>query len=133
MENRIILDDPDYKQQIIIQDNKAKGVWILLGIIALIITAIVVFTPHGNNKDTLNGEYFAQLDVAANILKFSSNGEFARFSRTFGDWELTKGGKYSIDGSTLVLCYSDGKIRELYYDSENDTITEEGYIFRRLD
>ena len=124
MENRIILDDPDYKQQIIIQDNKAKGVWILLGIIALIITAIVVFTPHGNNKDTLNGEYFAQLDVAANILKFSSNGEFARFSRAFGDWELTKGGKYSIDGSTLVLCYSDGKIRELYYDSENDTITE---------
>lgn len=38
MKNRISLDDPDYNQnqQVVIQDNKAKIVWIILSIIAVI-------------------------------------------------------------------------------------------------
>ena len=46
MKNRISLDDPDYNQnqQVVIQDNKAKIVWIILSIIAVIFGSIIILT-----------------------------------------------------------------------------------------
>ena len=44
MKNRINLDDPNYNQQVVIQDNKAKIVWIILGIIAVILGTVIILT-----------------------------------------------------------------------------------------
>lgn len=57
MKNRISLDDPDYnqKQQVVIQDNKAKIVWFILGIIAAIIIVFAVFsTKNSKNSGSQN-------------------------------------------------------------------------------
>ena len=57
MEDRIILDDPDYNQnqQVVIQDYKAKKLWILLGVIAAILIVIVIVIAQSSNNHKLNG------------------------------------------------------------------------------
>ena len=52
MKNRISLDDPDYNQnqQVVIQDNKAKIVWIILSIIAVIFGSIIILTSQNHNR-----------------------------------------------------------------------------------
>ena len=70
--------------------------------------------------------YIAYTDLADNIINFASNGGFARYSRTFGDWLLVTGGKYSLEGSSLLLYCYDGHIHKFYYDRANDTMTQEG-------
>lgn len=52
MKNRISLDNPDYNQnqQVVIQDNKAKIVWIILSIIAVIFGSIIILTSQNHNQ-----------------------------------------------------------------------------------
>lgn len=126
MKNRINLDDPNYNQQVVIQDNKAKIVWIILGIIAVILGTVIILTSQNSGATKLNGEYVAQTEFGDNLINFSNNGGFARFSRPFGDWHLVTGGKYSLKGSSLILYCSDGRIHKFYYDSANDTMTQDG-------
>ncbi len=51
MKNRVSLDDPDYNQnqQVMIRDNKAKKLWLILGIIAAIIIIIGVALQNGGS------------------------------------------------------------------------------------
>lgn len=53
MKNRVSLDDPDYNQnqQVAIQDNKAKKLWLILGIIAAIIIIGVALQNGGSGKN----------------------------------------------------------------------------------
>ena len=60
MKNRISLDDPDYNQnqQVVIQDNKAKIVWIILSIIAVIFGSIIILTSQKYSlQGTTQGRY----------------------------------------------------------------------------
>lgn len=57
MNKRINLDDPDYNQnQVTIQKNKAKIVWIVIVVLSalLIITAIVLQSGNGGGNSTSN-------------------------------------------------------------------------------
>ena len=87
----------------------------------------------GGGGNPLVGEYIAQTALSDNLINFSGNGGFARFARTFGDWELVAGGKYTLSGSSLTLKCSDGRIWEFYYDRANDTLLQQGVniTFRR--
>lgn len=57
MSNRIDLDDPNYNQnqnRVVIQDNKAKLLWVALGIIGfiLIVSIIVLLSGSGDNSSS---------------------------------------------------------------------------------
>lgn len=52
MSNRINLDDPNYDQnqnRVTVQDNKAKMLWAVLGVIAVIVIIFVITLQSGNN------------------------------------------------------------------------------------
>lgn len=52
MSNRIDLDDPDYSQErVVVQDKKAKLLWVILGVIAVIVI-IAGFAMSGGNVDS---------------------------------------------------------------------------------
>lgn len=44
---------------------------------------------------------------------------------TFSDWQLVTGGKYSLEGNSLILYCYDSRIHKFYYDRANDTVTQE--------
>ena len=55
MSNRINLDDPNYdhSQRVVVQDNKAKILWVVIGIIAAVL--IVVVTLQSGNESGNGG------------------------------------------------------------------------------
>ena len=93
------------------------------------------FALQNGTKGKLNGEYITQTAISDNLINFSSNGGFARFARTFGDWELVAGGKYTLKGKTLTLRCSDGRTWEFQYDRATDTLwqIEPNLYFTRYD
>ena len=136
--NRINLDDPGYNpfspSQVVVQNNKAKILWVILGTIAMIAIAIGIVIAHqgGNQKNNgyrLDGTYMAQTDFGLNGIYFMEDGHFARYSNItleYGDWSLVTEGTYSLDGSTLTLYCSDGRVHLFYYDRSNDTMVQNG-------
>lgn len=52
MSDRVSLDDPNYNQnqnRVTIQDNKAKALWVVLGIIAAILIIATIVLQSGNS------------------------------------------------------------------------------------
>lgn len=109
-----------------------RNLKIVLSISGCIIAFMVIFliaiqSPGGgSNGSRLNGEYIVHTELADNLINFAPNGGFARYSRTFGDWELVTGGKYTLNGSSLTLRTSDGRTWEFQYDRTSDTLWQIG-------
>ena len=93
MKNRINLDDPNYNQQVVIQDNKAKIVWIILSIIAVIFGSIIILTSQNHNQSKVkHGTYFDFYDD-------DGDGWVDRiYSREFKTW-----GKYTFEPGVLSM------------------------------
>ena len=94
MKNRINLDDPNYNQQVVIQDNKAKIVWIILGIIAVILGTVIILTSQNHNQSKV--QHGAHCDA------YDDNGDgwvdrvYDRELKTW--WKYTfKPGEFSMD------------------------------------
>lgn len=92
MSNRINLDDPNYdhSQRVVVQDNKAKILWVVIGIIAAIL--IVVYIMQSGVGSSSSG---------------SSGSTALDPNRT---WEsCTRYGETRVFGSThdTTLCYPD--------------------------
>ncbi len=50
MNERINLDDPNYSQnQVTIQNNKAKIIWILIGLLSALIIIVAIVLQNGNS------------------------------------------------------------------------------------
>ncbi len=113
-------------QQAMVQNKSAKHFGAILIVIIVVAIIIFAFALQNSGSTKLNGEYVAQTAFSDNLINFSNNGGFARFARTFGDWQLVTGGKYSLKGSSLILYCSDGRVHKFYYDRANDTMTQEG-------
>ena len=137
MKERIRIDDPDYNQSQRPTPNQGTGKTRITTIIIVvaIIGVAIFFALQNGTKGKLNGEYITQTAISDNLINFSSNGGFARFARTFGDWELVAGGKYTLKGKTLTLRCSDGRTWEFQYDRATDTLwqIEPNLYFTRYD
>lgn len=137
MKERICIDDPDYNQSQRPTPNQGTGKTRITTIIIVvaIIGVAIFFALQNGTKGKLNGEYITQTAISDNLINFSSNGGFARFARTFGDWELAAGGKYTLKGKTLTLRCSDGRTWEFQYDRATDTLwqIEPNLYFTRYD
>lgn len=135
MQERVCIDDPTYNPSQRTnpgQVNTKPNIAVIIVVVAIIAIAnFVVFQNGFGGK--LNGEYIAQTALSDSLINFSGNGGFARFARTFGDWELVTGGKYTLSGNSLTLKCSDGQIWEFYYNRTNDTLQQKGtnITFRR--
>ena len=137
MQDRINLDDPSYDQsqnRVVVQDNKAKSVWVVLGIIAAIVIAVAgMLNGSGSSSGSsvrLNGTYMAVTDVSLNAIVFSDDGTFARYSNlpfVSDDWSVVASGTYSANGSSIVLYTLDGRTWEFYYSSRDDTMMQAGH------
>ncbi len=137
MRERIVLDDPLYNgNQTTAKKKNGMILCVVFAVIFAIILSAVFVALSLNNRgsNSLKGEFFARFDIADNIINFSDNGGFARFSRVFDDWNFTKGGKYLLDGDSLTLYYTDGTVQIFYYNRVNETITQvdTGYVFSRI-
>lgn len=113
-------------QQAMVQNKPAKHFGVILSVIIVVAIIIFAFALQNSGSTNLNGEYVAHTAFSDNLINFSNNGGFARFARTFGDWQLVTGGKYSLKGSSLILYCSDGRVHKFYYDRANDTMTQDG-------
>ncbi len=137
MKERICIDDPDYNQSQRPTPNQSMGKTRITTIIIVvaIIGVAIFFALQNGTKGKLNGEYITQTAISDNLINFSSNGGFARFARTFGDWELVAGGKYTLKGKTLTLRCSNGRTWEFQYDRATDTLwqIEPNLYFTRYD
>lgn len=127
MSDRISLDDPNYyqNQQIVVQNNKAKIVWIIL-VFLVVGIIIVTFLLSNGKSNKLNGQYSAQTAFSINAIDFFDNGNFVRESYLLGEWSTVGNGTYTLNGSSLTLHCSDGRVWEFYYDSKNDTMMQTG-------
>ena len=121
-------------QQVVNHNKPVKKIQLVSGVVAMIILVVLFFSFYDNGTNRLDGEYYVSLPIADNLINFSKNGGFARFSRAFDDWELVCGGKYSLKGNSLILNSTEGKTFVFFYDKASDTMWQlgyENYIYRK--
>ena len=86
-----------------VQNKPAKHFGVILSVIIVVAIIISAFALQNSSSTKLNGEYVAQTAFGDNLINFSNNGGFARFSRPFGV-ELVAGGN-TLKSSSLTLLF----------------------------
>ena len=102
MRDRVSLDDPNYNQnqnRVVIQDNKAQKMWVVLGIIAVILIIATVVLQSGNN-DSKSGNSAGKVKYGMYFDYYDDNGDGwvdRMYSKDFDSWHNIPMGNLSMD------------------------------------
>ena len=76
MSNRIDLDDPGYNQnqnRVVIQDNKAKMLWAVIGVLAMVLIVVAVTqSGNGSSKSSSSNQTVVSCPKNGNVKTYLS-------------------------------------------------------------
>lgn len=101
MSNRINLDDPNYDQnqnRVTVQDNKAKMLWAVLGVIAVIVIIFVITLQSGSNGSSSKNSNSSSPDPNRTSEQCSLYGTAKVYPSTYHDNCIPDGDGYFLMG-----------------------------------